>query len=220
MHHLISGSRFRAFMITIGMSCMTVMLGGCFSASSTASRAWVDDGTAVAVMAQGGNVTLSREDFPAGVNVRDYAELGAFEVNRSGMRTLYLSLTVWSTIDRTAMQWQSIEDSLAEVTLWANDQPLRLKRTALQSREVGLSKAAFGRPSPTARQMYFAVTRAQLEALAHAAQWRLLPVKLAAGEQGYSPWSGGTDGMQQFLKDLVPAAVAPSLQADSLSGKQ
>lgn len=76
--------RMRLLQILVGVTVLMGGLAGCTAGGAGVARSWIDSQTAVAVTAQTRPIVLSREDFPAGVNVRDYAELGAFEVNRSG----------------------------------------------------------------------------------------------------------------------------------------
>lgn len=174
-------------------------LAGCQTTPKDAPRSWVDSGTAVAITAQAGSLVLSREDFPAGVNVRDYVELGAFEINRSGARTRYLAFTLWSTIDRSAEQWARTEADFASVTLWADDQPLLLKRSATTQQGISVSTSVFTLPAPNARQMYYTVTLQQLRTLATARSWTLSPVGMAEGERMFAMWRGDTLGLNGFI---------------------
>jgi hypothetical protein len=174
-------------------------LAACVTGSSSHVRSWVDAGTAVTITAQIEPMVLSREDFPAGVNVRDYVEVGAFEINRSGDHKHYLAFTLWSTIDRSPVQWLKIDGDFSTVTLWADDRPLLLKRTANNYAGINISTAVFGFPSPNAREMYYEVSLAQLDALARARRWTMSFGGLVDGEQLFTLWRGSAASLSQFI---------------------
>lgn len=171
--------------------------------SSGAVRTWVDARTAVAVTAQGRSLVLSREDFPAGVNVRDYAELGAVEVNRSGTRKRYLAVVLWSTVARTPAERAQLQAAFSSITLWADDQPLTLQRSATTHEAILLSAPALSLPSPAASEAYYEVTTAQLMALANTKRLMLRPGSVVDGESAYTVWRGDPSELSRFLADLV-----------------
>ncbi len=183
-----------------GLLLVALLLSGCASAPVT--RNWVDDHTAVAVAAQARPVVLSREDFPAGVNVRDYAELGVFEVNRSGRRQHYLGILLWSTVDRKPEQLAQLQSVFASITLWADDQPLVLRRVADMHDGVQVSTPVFDWPSPVVREAYYELNSAQLAALAAAHTLSLSPAVMLEGEQAYTWWRGSMADLQQFIASL------------------
>jgi len=188
-------SNFRLSLITL----LAVSLAACVTISDKDSRSWLDTRTAAAITAQIEPIVLSREDFPAGVNVRDYVEIGAFDVNRPGARKQYLSFTLWSTIDRSVSQWSSTAVDYSSVTLWADDQPIQLKLSAASHTDLGISTPVFTRPSPTAHQMYYEVTLAQLSALAQAQRWTLAPGGMVEEDQKFSRWRGSTGSLSRFI---------------------
>lgn len=188
-------SNFRLSLITL----LAVSLAACVTISDKDSRSWLDTRTAAAITAQIEPIVLSREDFPAGVNVRDYVEIGAFEVNRSGARKQYLAFTLWSTIDRSVSQWSRTAVDYSSVTLWADDQPIQLKLSAASHTDLGISTPVFTRPSPAAHQMYYEVTLVQLSALAQAQRWTLAPGGMAEGDQKFSRWRGSTGSLSRFI---------------------
>ena len=178
---------------------LAVGLSACATVYDNDSRSWLDTRTAAAITAQIEPIVLSREDFPAGVNVRDYVEIGAFEVNKSGARRHYLAFTLWSTIDRSASQWSRTAAEYSSVTLWADDQPIQLRLSSGSHDDIGVSTSVFSRPSPSAREMYYEVTLAQLRALAQAQRWTLAPGGMVEGEQQFTRWRGSTESLSQFI---------------------
>ncbi len=157
----------------------------------------------MAVTAQAQPLVLSREDFPAGVNVRDYAELGAFEVNRSGTRKRYMAVVLWSTVDRTPAEQTQLQAAFSSITLWADDQPLALQRSATMHDAILVSTPVLRWPSPAASEAYYEVSTAQLAALAAAKRWTLSPGTMAEGERSYTLWRGEPAELSRFLANLV-----------------
>jgi len=140
------------------------------------------------------------------VNVRDYPELGAFEVNRSGQRQLYLSLVLWTTLNRTAEQQAQIETAFANLTVWADDRSIQLKRITAKHEAPNVGKPVFDLPNSSASQSYYPITLAQLRAMAAAYKLSLMPEQQAAGEQAYQAW----DDAHPSLTEFVAAVPQPS----------
>lgn len=185
--------------------CCTWVLAGlmaCVARPGDTVRTWIDPRTAVAVTAQARSMVLSREDFPAGVNVRDYAELGAFEINRSGARKRYIAVVLWSTVARTPTELAQLQADFSSITLWADDQPLTLKRSATTHEAMLVSTPVLSLPSPAASEIYFEVSAAQLAALAAARRLSLSPGTMAEGERSYTLWRGEMEELRRFLANL------------------
>ena len=183
------------WLLTALMAC-TAWPGG-------AVRTWVDARTAVAVTAQARPLVLSREDFPAGVNVRDYAELGVVEVNRSGTRKRYLAVVLWSTVARTPAELAKLQAAFSSITLWADDQPIALQRSATTHEAILLSTPVLNLPSPAASEAYYEVTAAQLATLAATRRLSLRPGAMVEGESAYTVWRGDPSELKFFLANLV-----------------
>ncbi|HEX2586150.1 MAG TPA: hypothetical protein VHL14_13555, partial [Steroidobacteraceae bacterium] len=77
------------------------LLASACSTTRSGVRSWVDEKTAVTVTAQQRAMVFYRDDFQSGVNIYDFADLGAFEINQSGKRSQYLCLLLWSTVARS-----------------------------------------------------------------------------------------------------------------------
>ncbi|HVY22523.1 MAG TPA: hypothetical protein VG962_04150 [Steroidobacteraceae bacterium] len=169
-------------------------LTGCATGGGNV-RTWVDDNTAVAVTAQNRAMVFYRDDFQAGVNIYDFADLGAFEVNQSGVRHQYLCLLLWSTVARTPQQQAQVENAFTSMVVWADDQPLTFKRFTQNRDMVQLSKAVFKHPSSNAQESYYEITPAQLTTLAGAKELRIAPANQAPGEAPYHLWREEHDGL-------------------------
>lgn len=61
-------------------------LSACASNAQLTARAWLDERTGVTVTAQEPPAIFAREEQMRAMNVRDYAEVGAIEINRMGTR--------------------------------------------------------------------------------------------------------------------------------------
>jgi hypothetical protein len=191
---------------TITSLCWIWLLTGlmaCTAGPGGAVRTWVDAKTAVAVTAQARPLVLSREDFPAGVNVRDYAELGAVEVNRSGTRKRYLAVVMWSTVARTPAELEQLQDAFSSITLWADDRPIALQRSATTHEAILVSTPILKLPSPAASEAYYEVTATQLATLAATKRLSLRPGTVVEGESAYTLWRGDLSELSRFLANLV-----------------
>lgn len=134
------------------------------------------------------------------MNVRDYAEIGAIEINRMGTRNYYLLLISWSTIDRTAAESATIEGALARITFWADDRPIQLTREAAAGSSVGLSRHAYALPTSAAVESWYPLTLATLRSLAAAGVLRLSGKAATGEEHRYSEWQNGRTGLVNFLE--------------------
>lgn len=178
---------------------LLLWLGAC---SSNAPRQWLDSVSGATITAQSRPLVLAHDDFPSGVNVRDYAELGLFDINNAGDHQPYLALTWWSTVDRDAAALAQQAEAFTTITLWANDQPLVLSRLTPQD-AIGMQKlVVFPLPSPNARVGYYRLNAAQLQALRHAHQLGLSPSGLKPGERGFVLWRGDLAQWQTFIAQL------------------
>ena len=138
-----------------------------------------------------------------GINVRDYVEIGAVEVNRMGKRQYYLALLSWSTIDRTAPERESIQASLGRVTLWADDRPIELTRLTTDRATVGLSQPPYPPPTPEASESWYASTLGEIAALAGARTLQLAASAPDATEgRRYHEWQTGSSGFAAFIEHI------------------
>lgn len=180
---------------------LLLLLAGC-ATHGYQVRSWLDSETAVTVTAQKIPLVLSREEFAAGVNVRDYAELGCFEVNRSGQRKLYIGMVLWSTVNRSAAQLAESDVRFARVTVQADDRPIALQRIAQNRRAIGVSTPVFELPAPGTREAYYELTPEQFAALSSARTLNLLLDTDAADVEMYKLWRGDTKELRNFRTAL------------------
>jgi len=186
-------------------ACLSILLMGCAIAGSPV-RSYVDERTAVSVTAQKHAMVFYHEDFQAGVNIYDFADLGAFEVNQSGKRHQYLCLILWSTLARTPEHQSRIEDAFVNLVVWADDQPITFKRVTQNREMLLLGDEVFKRSTASVREGYYAVTAAQLSTLAAAKQLKIEPADQAQGETPYRPWRNERNSLAAFAEEISNTA--------------
>lgn len=181
---------------------LMMTLGACSGTPAAKTRSWLDERTAVTVTAQEPVAVFARDEQMRAMNVRDYAEIGAVEVNRQGERHVYLVIVSWSTIDRTAEEHESIEDAFATTTLWADDRPITLKRFSTDRATAGLRQRPYRAPTPGALESWYAITLNELRSLAAA---ELVKMSADGGDEPrrYEQWRSGTTGFANFVEYLT-----------------
>jgi len=182
--------------------CSAVVAGCAMTGSSV--RSWVDEQTAVAITAQKRAMVFYHENFQAGVNLYDFADLGAFEINQSGKRHQYLCLNLWSTLSRTTEQQSQIGTAFNTMVIWADDQPLTFKRLTQNREMVHVSNAVFKRAD--ASESYYEISPGQLSVLAAAKELRLAPANQAQGETPYHLWRNEHNSLIAFVDEVSHTA--------------
>lgn len=184
----------------VGLLLALAALAGC--AASPAPRTWLDPHTAATITAQGAPTVLARDEQMRAINVRDYAQLGAIEVNRMGERAMYLVVVLWSTIDRSAAEREQLLASLARVDIQADDRTIGLSALQDSAREAGVSPHPFVLPTPAAQEVFFPVTREELESMASSESLRLSAHGGAQPAHQYTLWRDGRESLAQLLSKL------------------
>lgn len=182
---------------------LALSLSACASNPQSKARTWLDERTAETVTAQGSPATFAREEQMRATNVRDYAEIGAIEINRMGTRRYYLLLISWSTIDRTAAEREAMDGALARLTVWADDRPIELTREPASESSVRLGQHPYVLPTPAAVEFWYPVTLAELRSLAAADALRLYARAATGDEHRYGEWQNGQTGLKNFLQYIA-----------------
>lgn len=178
-------------------------LSACALRPAVSVRSWLDPKTAVSVTAQDEPIVFAREDFQAGINVRDYAEVGAVEINKSGDRRLYLAVAVWGTIDRSAVDLARTAAYFAQLTVWCDDRPIELHRAAAGHEAVNLSSKVLAPPVAQAPEFYYPVNIEQLHALTRA-RALTLSVRDDGGEARiYRIWQDRRRKLAKFVEEIA-----------------
>ena len=190
--------------IALLISAFAVLLAGCATGSGV--RSWVDERTAVTVNAQKRAWVFYRDDFQAGVNIYDFADLGAFEINQAGKRSQYLCLLLWSTVARTPEHQSKVENDFSTLVVWADDQPLNFKRVTQNHEMLHLGDVAFKRSTANASEGYYAVSPAQIAILAGAKTLRIAPANQPPGEAPYHTWRDEHGSLAAFSNEIAGTA--------------
>ncbi|MES1195448.1 MAG: hypothetical protein ABUL58_00690 [Steroidobacter sp.] len=180
------------------------MLGAC--STGPAVRSWVDERTAVSVTAQKRSWVFYRDDFQAGVNIYDFADLGAVEINQAGKRHQYLCLLVWSTITRPILTQAKVEENFSALTVWADDQPLTFKRITENHEMLQLGDVPFKRSAVSAGESYYEVSLSQLQTMAGAKTLRIAPANLPPREAPYNTWRDEHASLAAFVNEVANTA--------------
>lgn len=181
---------------------VALIAGGCASTGSSV-RSWIDEQTAVTVTAQKKAMVFYREDFQAGVNIYDYANLGAFDVNRAGTHRRYLCLALWSTLARTPEQQVKLETAFANLAVWADDQLLTFRRVTQNREMLNIVQPVFKPPSTTVQENYYEVSTGQLSILALAHELRIASSDQSQGEIMYHPWRNERNSLNAFVEEAT-----------------
>ncbi|HEX2585895.1 MAG TPA: hypothetical protein VHL14_12235 [Steroidobacteraceae bacterium] len=178
------------------------LLASACSTTRSGVRSWVDEKTAVTVTAQQRAMVFYRDDFQSGVNIYDFADLGAFEINQSGKRSQYLCLLLWSTVARSDEYQSKVEEDFSNLVVWADDQPVTFKRLTQNRDMVHLGDQAFKRSTSNAHESYYEISLAQLATLAAAKTLRISPSNQAAGDSPYNAWRDDHAGLVAFMNEV------------------
>lgn len=184
------------------VAALPLLTNACAIGPVGSPRTWLDERTAATVTAQEPGVVFAHEDQVRAMNVRDYVQAGAVEVNRTGSRDYYLVLISWSTIDRSASERAALDAELARSTLWADDRPIDLHRIAQGRAAAGVSGAPYVAPAPAAIESWYPISPNEIRSLAAA---RTLSLTARGGEQprSYLLWQADRGGFAGFLQQIT-----------------
>jgi hypothetical protein len=181
-----------------------IATSGC-ATDGTGVVQYQDEKTAVTVTVATTPVVLAREVPMLAVNARDYLNLTAIEVNRTGQRRYYFFGYSWSTIDRREQDADSAA-RVAELVLKADDRVLTLNMSPREFETAGLVTLPLPPPGPGARPVLYPADRATL-AYVGAAEVLSAEFSSAAGAtpaEPYRPWNGSAADFESFLDRTAP----------------
>lgn len=182
----------------VPVTVLTLLLQACAAGSARQPRTWLDERTAATVTAQEPRVVFAHENQARATNVRDYVQVGAVEVNRSGTRAYYLVLISWSTVDRSPAERATLDGELVRSTLWADDRPIELRRIAQGRAAAGVFSAPYAAPAPAAIESWYPVTLNEIGALARASTLKLT-AQSGDTPRSYQLWQSDRGGFAAFL---------------------
>lgn len=186
------------------------MLAGCVTQPSVQS--WLDPVSMATVTAQAKPMVLARVENRRTANGRDYAQLTAIEVNRMGARKLYLVAVLWSNAQLTGKQWQKFEDAFERIELHLDERAMTLSRLPDDPAALGVGQSPLPLPIPGTRQVYYAIDRPELRAMAAANRIELTALGREDVTVPFEEREDGRSSLSDFLGQLPgesPANVSP-----------
>ena len=186
----------------------TLTLAGC-TASGPQVNEYLDPQTAVTIRALAVPLVYAHDAPAIAANTRDYLSLGVVEVNNMGTRKHYLAVVSWTTIDRhrvgvpPAPVPERVEMSIGG---HARD----LKPVSHEARSLGIGGALFRPPSGYVGEAWYAMTPADLRALA-AELPDSVTILQDDGDVAYHSWRGDKPAFVEFVRDIPePVRSDPS----------
>ena len=182
-----------------------LLLGGCATQKSPVTE-YLDPQTAVTIRALTTPVLYAHESPQLAANARDYLSLGLVEINNMGVRKHYLALVSWTTIDRVRPGVPAAPVP-ERVELDLGGKPRELVPVTHEPRSLGIGTTPFRPPSGYVGEAWYAVTPADLRALANAPSESIV-VMQEGGRINYGTWRGADAAVAEFVRD-IPDTVTP-----------
>jgi hypothetical protein len=183
---------------------LLLTLLGCSSAATV--KSWLDPVSSATITAQSKPLILTRDEQTRSINTRDFAQLTALEVNRMGERRLYLVAVPWSSEHQTRTEQDEFEKSFASIELRMGDRVTTLARHRGDIAELGLGQSPLPLPVSGSLQLFFAIERADLSALASSNRVQLIALGQPDSPQRYDEWQDGRRSLSDFLDQLPEQA--------------
>lgn len=182
-----------------------LLLGGCAGENSRISE-YLDPQTAVTIRALAAPLLFAHDAPELAANTRDYLSLGLVEVNNMGARKHYLAVVSWSTIDR-ARVGVAAAPVPERIELPFGSRVRELAPASHEPRSLGIGGRPFQPPSGYAGEAWYAVTPADLRALA-AAPLTSIALLEESGRVEYRVWRADDAAVAEFVRDIPDAAAA------------
>ncbi len=183
---------------------LILLLGGCATEDPRATE-FLDPQTAVTIRQMSEPIVYAHEVPAIAANVRDYVSLGAVEVNNMGSRKHYLVAVSWTTVDRRASGARAPVADRLELTV--GSRTLEFAPVGHEARPLGIGEPPYRPPSGYVGESWYAVTPAELHALAASP-----PAELTLNVDGdslrYATWRGASAQLQDFVRDIPQSATS------------
>jgi hypothetical protein len=185
-----------------------LILAGCTSEGPRVSE-YLDPETAVTVRALAEPLLYAHAAPELAANARDYLSLGLVEVNNMGARKHYLALVSWTTINRERVGAEPAPvPERIEITI--SGHPHEFVPIGHESRSLGIGGALFRPPSGYVGESWYAMTTAEVRALA-AAPPDSIGLPQQSGRVDYETWRGDRGSLAEFVRD-IPDTTAAEVQ--------
>jgi hypothetical protein len=146
---------------------------------------------------------------------RDYVYLAPLAVSRSGERSSWLWLGVWSTVDRQARDETAKPLRLGPLQIVADGEPMDLDSQSVDSRPADLNRIPYATPVSPTQELMVRVTGSQLQRLGRA--HTLVLVDRPDGGAARS-WRGD-DHAVAVLSHFAEATAGPGMDSIPAPGR-
>jgi hypothetical protein len=178
-------------------AALYLLLAACAASPDQDVREQLDERTGVTVTRMDKALEFYSPRPEQGLQATAFAYVGPLEVNRMGVRTTYLWLSVMPS---TAL------DSGSHVRLLIDSASVEVGVAATAGKEIDLGARAYPRPASWAHEVYLAAPPEVLAQLASASNLAL-EIESEAGEvRRYDPWKADLEGMKAFIAKIAPPA--------------
>ena len=184
---------------------LTLMLVGC--AAQPTVKSWMDPKSSVTITAQTEPLVLIRARSEPSLNVREYAQLSAIEVNRMGERKLYLVAILWNSAETWSDQTGTFRHSFKQIAVDLGDRSIALTPYAGEASELGINQA-LPLPTPGSSPIYFPISRDDLRAISRSPRIELTARGSTEAPRRYEEWQDGRRSLNDFLSQ-VPETTRP-----------
>lgn len=181
-----------------------LILGGCATEDPRVTE-YLDPETAVTIRALAEPLMYAHDAPEFAANARDYLSLGVVEVNNMGARKHYLALVSWSTVNRERVG-AAPAPVPQRIAIEVGGRQRELVPVGHESRSLGIGGALFRPPSGYVGESWYAVTRADLRALA-AAPPDSIGLEQDSGRVDYEAWRGDRGALAEFVRDIPDSAA-------------
>lgn len=182
-----------------------LLLGGCASESTRVAE-YLDPQTAVTIRALAEPLIYAHDAPQLAANTRDYLSLGVVEVNNMGARKHYLAVVSWTTIDRKRVG-VSPAPVPERIEIAFGGKEREWQPVTHEPRSLGIGDTLFRPPSGYAGEAWYAVTPAELRALA-ATPPQAIALLDESGGTRYLPWSGAAAALSEFVRDIPDTSTS------------
>jgi len=133
-------------------------------------------------------------------NSRDYVNVGLVETNRAGLRSYWLGVVAWSTVDRSALRSseQPLQPSIVRLN-W-NDSSMELVPDPAGRAAIGASRPIFSGPQPVLRDAWYLLSPAQLARLAEGPPVSVTRFLPEGQTVAYATWNVNRRALDEFLE--------------------
>jgi hypothetical protein len=182
-----------------------LLLGGC-ATESPRVREYLDPQTAVTIRTLAAPAVYAHDAPELAANTRDYLSLGIVEVNNMGVRKHYLALVSWSTIDRSRLG-VAPAPSPERFEVMLGGKAREFAPVSHEPRSLGIGGTPFRPASGYAGEAWYAVTPADLRALAATPPDSIMLLQ-ESGRVGYRMWKSADAAVAEFVRDIPDAVSA------------